>query len=178
MDTAKPYGLLAEFKSPAEIYRACEQVRDAGFTVWDAHTPYPVHGLDKAMGLPRSRVPFIAFASGMVGAACGFGLQAWVATVASPHVISGKPLLSWQAFMPVTFELGVLFTALGTLIGMLFLNRLPQHYHALFQSERFERSTDDTFFISIAADDPRFDRQETPRFLEGLGAAHVELVEA
>jgi len=172
-----PQVLLAEFGSAAEIYAACEQVRDAGYKSWDAHVPFPVHGLEKAMGIGRSHVPWISLASGLTGAALGFWLQAWVSTSASRLVISAKPYLSWQAFMPVTFELGVLFCAVGTLVGMLWLNRLPKHYHALFKSERFERATDDGFFISISADDPTFRRVETTRFLTGIGARNVELIE-
>ena len=177
MSDVKLYGALAEFTNPAELYHACEKVRDAGFKAWDAHTPYPVHGLETAMGLERSLVPYIVFAAGMTGAVTGFSMQAWVSVVASPLVISAKPLLSWQAFIPVTFELGILFGALGALIGMLALNKLPQHYHSLFHSKRFESFSDDRFFISIEARDPKFDEAETVSFLEGLGSSHVELVE-
>ncbi|MCK6528059.1 DUF3341 domain-containing protein [Myxococcota bacterium] len=173
----KPSVALAEFDTAGEIYHACEHVRDAGFSRWDAHTPFPVHGLDKAMGIGRSRVPWIALVCGFTGAGLAFWLQAWVHSSAYPLVINAKPYMSWQAYIPVTFEVGVLFTALGTLIGMLALNRLPQHYNSLFKSARFERSTDDKFFISIAADDPRFQGEETLRFLQGLGASHVELIE-
>ena len=175
--SVKLFGALAEFESPTAVYQACEKVRDAGFTVWDAHTPFPVHNLEKAMGLPRSLVPYIVFAAGMFGAAFGFGLQAWVSMVAQPSVISAKPMLSWQAFVPVTFELGILFGSFGALFGMLILNRLPQLYHSLFNSARFESFSDDRFFISIEAKDPKFDATETLAFLEGLGSSHVELVE-
>ena len=175
--SVKLFGALAEFESASAVYQACEKVRDAGFTVWDAHTPFPVHNLDKAMGLGRSWVPYIVFASGMSGAAFGFALQTWVATIAQPSVISAKPMLSWQAFVPVTFELGILFGSLGALVGMLALNKLPQLYHSLFNSERFESFSDDRFFISIEAEDPKFDETETVVFLEGLGSSHVELVE-
>jgi len=172
------YGLLAEFGNPAELYHACEKVRDEGFTHWDAHTPFPVHGLEEAMGVGRSRVPWISLAAGLLGGTLpGFGLQVWVSMVASPHIFSGKPLLSWQAFVPVTFELSVLLGAAGALIGMLFINRLPQLYHSLFNSERFERFSDDKFFISIESRDPKFDAEGTAAFLQGLGSSHVELVE-
>jgi hypothetical protein len=175
--SAKLFGALAEFESPTAVYRACEKVRDAGFTVWDAHTPFPVHNLDKAMGLSRSWVPYIVFACAMAGASFGFGMQTWVATVGQPSVISAKPMLAWQAFVPVTFELGILAGSLGALFGMLALNKLPQLYHSLFNSERFEAFSDDRFFISIEAKDPKFDATETVTFLEGLGSSHVELVE-
>ena len=178
MTTDKLYGVLAEFPNPAELYHACEKVRDAGFSVWDAHTPFPVHGLENAMGAPRSKVAFIALPAALLGGTIpAFALQVWVATEASRQVISGKPLLSWQAFVPVTFEVSVLLGSLGALIGMLALNRLPQLYHSLFNSSRFEAVTDDKFFISIEARDPKFHAEGTAAFLQGVGATHVELVQ-
>ncbi|GMV42722.1 MAG: hypothetical protein AMXMBFR64_44380 [Myxococcales bacterium] len=178
---AKPkniYGLLAQFETPRDIFHACENVRDAGFKQWDAHTPFPVHGLDGAMGMRRSKLPFIVLVAGLTGATLAFALQWWVSVEAQPIVIAGKPLFSWPAFVPVTFELAVLFGALGAVLGMLGLNKLPQFYHSLFRSERFERVTDDKFFISIEAADPKFDLDGTTRFLQGLGATHVEVVES
>jgi hypothetical protein len=172
------YGILAEFATPADLYQACEQVRDAGFTRWDAHTPFPVHGLAGAMGLRSSPLPWIVLGMGLTGAAIGFGLQTWVHTAAYPLVISGKPYFSWPAFIPITFELGVLFGALGAVFGMLALNQLPMLYHPLFRSKVFERVTDDAFFISIESWDPRFDPSATRRLLESLGARSVELVES
>ena len=171
------YGLLAEFKTAAEIYRACERVRDAGFTRWDAHTPFPVHGLDGAMGLRRSKLPWIVLILGLSGAATGFALQTWVHLEAYPLTISGKPYFAWPAFVPITFELGVLGGALGAVFGMFGLNQLPRHNHPLFDSARFARFSDDRFFISIEAADPRFDAQATTQLLEGAGATHVERIE-
>ncbi len=172
------YGVLGEFATPANLYHACERVRDAGFTRWDAHTPFPVHGLPKAMGLRRSQLPWIVLVMGLMGAAAGFGLQWWVHTTAYPLVISGKPFFTWPAFIPVTFELAVLFGALGAVFGMFGLNRLPMHHHPLFQSKVFERVTDDAFFISIESWDPRFDPSATRKLLESLGARSVELLES
>ena len=164
----------AEFESPTALYRACESVRDAGYTQWDAHTPFPVHGLDRAMGLSRSRLPWIVFVMAMGGAAAGFALQTWVHSIAYPNVISGKPLFAWPAYIPVTFELAVLGGALGAVFGMLHLNRLPRHHHAVFASRGFERASDDRFFISIEARDPRFDAASTPELLRKAGAARLE----
>lgn len=172
------YGLLAEFATPAELFHACERVRDEGFTRWDAHTPFPVHGLEHAMGLRRSPLPWIVLAMGLTGAAVGFGLQWWVHASAYPLVISGKPHFAWPAYIPITFEVAVLFAALGAVLGMLALNRLPMHYHPLFRSKVFERVTDDAFFISIESWDPRFDSSGTRTLLESLGARNVELVES
>ena len=171
------FGVLAQFASPKEIYHACERVRDAGYKKWDAHTPFPVHGLDRAMGLRDSRVPWIVLVCGLSGAAGGMLLQWWVSVHAYALVISGKPLFSWPAFVPVTFELGVLFGALGAVFGMLGLSRLPMLYHPLFRSKQFERVTDDGFFISIEAWDPQFDARKTVEFLEQAGASRVELVD-
>jgi hypothetical protein len=172
------YGLLAEFGSPAALYHACERVRDEGFTRWDAHSPFPVHGLDKAMGLKRSPLPWIVLVMGLAGAALGFALQWWVHSKAYPLVISGKPYFSWPAYVPITFEVAVLFAALGAVLGMFGLNRLPMHHHPLFQSRVFERVTDDAFFISIESWDPRFDAAGTRQLLESLGARNVELLES
>jgi hypothetical protein len=172
------YGILAEFATPADLYHACERVRDAGFTRWDAHTPFPVHGLAGAMGLRRSPLPWIVLAMGLTGAALGFFLQWWVHAVAYPLVISGKPYFSWPAFIPITFELAVLFASLGAVLGMLGLARLPMHYHPLFRSKVFEQVTDDAFFVSIESWDPRFDPSATGKLLESLGARNIELLES
>jgi hypothetical protein len=170
------HGLLAEFRTVPELYHACETVRDAGYTRWDAHSPFPVHGLDRAMGLKRSILPWIVLASGLTFAAGGFALQTWVHSIEYPLVISGKPYFTWPAYIPVTFELGVLGGALAAVFGMLGLNRLSMHNHPLFSSERFERATDDRFFISVEALDPRFDAAATTQLLERAGAAFVEQV--
>jgi len=172
------FGVLARFDSAKALYRACERVRDAGYTRWDAHTPFPVHGLEKAMGLPASKLPFIALATGLSGAGGGMLLQWWVSTQAYPLVISGKPFFSWPAFVPVTFELGVLFAALGAVLGMLGMNQLPMPHHPLFRSDTFERFSDDTFFISIEAWDPKFDAAATADFLRQIGSPGVELIES
>ncbi|RMH23041.1 MAG: DUF3341 domain-containing protein [Acidobacteria bacterium] len=174
----KLFGLLAELADPESLMRACARVRDAGYTAWDAHTPFPIHGLDRAMGLGKSWVSAFVLVLGLSGAAFGMLMQWWISTRAYPLVISGKPLFSWPAFVPVMFECGVLGGALGALGGFLYKSRLPRHHHGLFASERFERVTDDAFFISIEASDPRFDAEETARLLREAGAHHVELVHA
>lgn len=172
------YGVLGRFAGPRELYQACEAVRDAGYRRFDAHCPFPVHGLAGAMGLRGSRLPWIPLVTGLAGAAGGLLLQWWVSVKAYPLAISGKELFSWPAFVPVTFELGVLGAALGAVIGMLALNQLPMLHHPLFRSTAFERATDDGFFISIEAWDPKFDPREAARLLERLGAVGVELIES
>ena len=177
MAPQRTFGYLAEFPNPAALYHACEQVRDAGYRDWDSHSPFPLHGAEKAMGFKWSKVPWFSLVFGFSGAGLAFWLQTWVATTASPLIISGKPLFSWQAFVPITFEVGVLFTAFGTLLGMFLLNGLPRLHHPLFSSTAFERFSDDAFFISIEAKDANFDVEGTRSFLTELGATSIELVE-
>lgn len=170
------FALLAEFSSPDGLLYGCRQVRDAGFTRWDAYSPFPVHGFEEAMGLSRSWVSLFVLVMGLGGAAGGMLLQWWVSVEAYPLVISGKPLFSWPAFVPVMFECGVLGGALGAVLGFLLLSKLPRHHHPLFASERFERVTDDRFFIAIESDDPQFDAAATRNMLESSGATVVEEV--
>jgi hypothetical protein len=174
----REYGVLAEFATPDDLMFACAGVRDHGYSRWDAHTPFPVHGLEKAMGLRRSAVSVFVLVLGLAGAAGGMLLQWWTSAVNYPLVISGKPFFSWQAFVPITFELGVLGGAVAAVVGMLALNQLPMLFHPLFGSKRFERVTDDGFFISIESWDPKFDVEATRDMLERLGATHVELISA
>ena len=171
------FGVLAEYASPRDIFHACEKVRDAGFEKWDAHTPFPVHGLNKAMGLRASKVPWVALVMGLTGVGGALLLQWWTSAVDYKLIIAGKPYFSWPAFVPICFEVMVLFAALGAVLGMFHFNRLPQLYHSLFRSKRFERASDDRFFISIEAVDPKFDSEKTAQFLKELGATHVELVD-
>lgn len=177
MSEPKIYGALAEFESATAIFTACEKVRDAEYSNWDSFTPFPVHGLEGAMGVTRSYLGFLVFWFGIVGAAGAMTLQWWVSAVDYPIIIAAKPFFSWQAFIPVTFEVMVLFSAGSAVLLMLFLNRLPQWHHPLLKTARFARATDDKFFIAIEAKDPKFDPEGTADFLRSLGATHVELVE-
>ena len=177
-DSNQPYGLLAEYDTPAELYHACEKVRDEGFTKWDAHSPFPVHGLDQAMGLKPSIMPWIVLVGGLMGATGGFLMQTWVSVEAYEIIYSGKPYWSWQAFIPVTFECGVLLASFGAVFGMFHVNRLPTFYHPVFNSDRFKAVTDDKFFISVEAADPQYDGDRTRALLEGSGASNVEVLEA
>jgi hypothetical protein len=173
----KIFGLMAEYETPADLYHACEKVRDAGYAAWDAHTPFPVHGLEKAMGLRPSIVPWIVAVMGFSGAGLGFLLQYWVSAVDYPLIISAKPFNSYQAWVPVTFELGILLGSFGAVFGMFGLNKLPQLYHSVFNSKRFHRASDDRFFIAIEARDPKYHPEQTRKLLESTGAASVEEVE-
>lgn len=171
------WGALAELSTPGALLRAARELRGAGYERLDAHSPFPVHGLERALGLARSPVPWFVLVLGLGGAAAGMALQWWVSVEAYPLVVSGKPFFSWPAFVPIMFECGVLGGALGAVFGFLAMARLPRHHHPLFESQRFERMGDDRFFLSVEAEDPLFDPDGTPALLRRLGAEHVELVE-
>lgn len=175
---AEVHGVIAEFATPADVYHAAEKVRDAGFTRWDVHTPFPIHGLEEAMGIKRTILPLIAGMVGLGGAGLGFLLQFWITGIDYPLVVQGKPYQAWEPFTPVTFELGVLHCAFATLIGMLALNGLPRFHHPLFNSERFLSTGDDRFFIAIEAADAKFEPGAVRSILESAGSTHIELVES
>jgi hypothetical protein len=172
------YGILARFDSTGSLLKASEQVHKAGYKKFDCHSPFPIHGMDDAMGLKRSPVGFIVGIMTILGATVGFSLQAWVATSAYPLVISGKAFFSWQAFIIITFALFVLFGTFGAVFGMFHLNRLPTLHHPLFNSEQFKRATDDGFFICIEAEDPLYNEAATGKFLTSLGGTNIEIISA
>ncbi len=169
--------ILAEYETESDLLKAAEKIKDLGYRNWDTHSPYPIHGMDDAMGLKKSKLGWLSFIFGMIGASGAFLLQWWISVHAYPLVISGKPLNSYPAFIPITFEGGILFTALATVFGMLFLNRLPQWYHVLFLSQRFQKATDNGFFISLEAKDPQYDREFLTTFVKEIGAVYVEVVQ-
>jgi len=170
-------GLLAEFKNPAELLRAAREIHQAGYTGFDCHSPFPIHGLDRAMGLGRSPLGWIVGLAALIGAAGAMTLQWWTSTIDYPLVISGKPLFSFQAYVPVTFALGVLLSAIAALIGMLAINALPRFHHPVFYSDRFAAASDDSFFVSILAEGEKFDPEKTRAFLESIGGRNVEALE-
>ncbi len=171
------WGLLAEFASPQDLVRAAARIRDAGYTKWDAHTPFPVHGLDGAMGIRSTRLPYLVMAAGVVGATSGLLMQWWMNAVDYPIIISGKPFNSLPADIPVAFELTVLLAALTAFVGMLVANALPRFHHPLFASAAFRRVTTDAFFLAIEAEDPRFDLTKTAQQLTSLNATRVDPIE-
>jgi hypothetical protein len=170
------YGLLAEFDTTADTLHAAAMVRDAGYRRWDVFTPFPVHGLDEAMGLPNSKVGWFTFFGGLTGFTCGMLMIWYMNAYDYPIVVGGKPLFSPIFSFPVAYELTILLGSFGSLLGMLFLNRLPRLYHPLFRSTRFTQVTHDKFFIVIEAMDPKFSDIDTRRLLEGAGAKHIEEV--
>ncbi|MBI5267610.1 MAG: DUF3341 domain-containing protein [candidate division Zixibacteria bacterium] len=171
------YGMIAEFESPGALLSAAEKMRDAGYTTFDCHSPFPIHGMDTAMGLKRSIVGYVAGICGLAGGSFGLALQWWTSVVDYPLVISGKPFFSYQAFVPVTFALTVLCAAIGVVIAMLVTNGLPRLFHGWFYSSRFTRFSNDGFFVSVEVGDKRYDPVKTKAFLESIGGTHVEVVQ-
>ena len=176
-DGAALYGYLVAFDKVDELLVAATRIRDAGYTRWDAHTPFVIHGLDAAMGVKKTVLPYIVFLAGLTGTAAGILLQWWTNAVDYPFLISGKPLFSLPANIPVAFETTILFAAISALVGMLALNGLPQLSHPLFANRTFKRATDDRFLISIEASDPNFDTEKTRELLESLSGQPVEEIE-
>ncbi|MEN8151279.1 MAG: DUF3341 domain-containing protein, partial [Planctomycetota bacterium] len=177
-DPTKVEGLLVQFDGADEMMAAAATVRDAGFTKWDAYSPFPVHGLDKAMGVKRTILPVLAFKGGAAGLLIALALQWFTNAVDYPFLTSGKPFFSLPANIPVAFELTVLCAAFGAFFGMLGLNGLPRFWHPVFLSRRFKRATADRFFIFLESKDREFKVAETSKFAAGLGGTHVEVVEA
>jgi len=171
------YGMIAEFDSSGALLSAAEKMRDAGYTTFDCHSPFPIHGMDAAMGLKRSKVGYVAGISGLSGGIFALWLQWWTSAVDYPLVISGKPYFSYVAFVPVVFGMSVLFAALGAVIAMLVTNRLPQLFHGWFYSARFCTFSNDSFFVTVEAHDKQYDPQKTKAFLESIGGRHIEVVE-
>lgn len=175
---ASNYGLIATFKTAPDLYHAAEQVRDAGYRYWDCITPFPVHGLDKAMGLRRSIVPRISLAGGITGFCTGMTMIWWTGEWDYPLTVGGKPLFSPMFAFPVSYELTILFTAFATIIGMFVVNGLPMHYHPVLKYDHIKQGLDDTFFIVIEARDPRYNLPNTKALLEKIGGADVKELEA
>jgi hypothetical protein len=161
------YGLLAEFDNVEALLSAAERVRDQGYRKADAYTPFPVHGLSEALGFHKSRVPMLVLLGGAIGGLTGF-FGMWFGSVNYPLNVGGKPLYSWPAFIPITFEMTIMGAAGMAVLGMLALNGLPRPHHPLFNLDRFQLASRNRFFICIEATDPRFELMRTRQFLESL----------
>lgn len=170
------FAILAEYSGPDELIAASKKVRDRGFTRWDTYSPFPVHGIDPAMGIKRTRLPWVVLAMAITGGTTALVVQWWTNAVDYPFLISGKPMWSVAANIPITFELTVLFSALTTFFGMLIFNGLPKPSSPLDRVERFGRATDDKFFLVIETADPKYDEGSTRKLLEETHADVVELV--
>ena len=171
------YGLMAEFADPASVVAAAHKVREAGYRKVDAFSPYPMEELSEALDFHHSKLPMLVLIGGVCGLVGGYLLQYWVSVVEYPLNIGGRPFHSWVAFIPPTFETTILLAALTAVFGMLALNGLPEPYHPVFNVPRFALASKDRFFICIEADDPKFDHDETWRFLVSLGPKVVSDVE-
>ena len=174
----KLYAIGAEFPNVAALFHAAEEARDHGFKRWDVFSPFPIHGMDDAMGLGKSIVSFIVLACGLTGTATALLLELGSAIYLYPLIVQGKPtsFTTIPAFFPVIFELTVLFSAFGAVFGMLAMNLLPRWHHPLFNWDRFGKVTDDGFFLVVEASDARFSENDTREFLEKAGGANITLV--
>lgn len=176
MAQIKIYGLAADFENPLSLMKAAERCRDEGFKAWDVLTPFPLHGLDDAMGLKRSRVPLFTFVGGTTGFCIGLFI-AWYMNIDYPLIVGGKPIFSPVFPFPVMYELTILLGALSTIVGMFLLNGLPRHYHPALKAKNFAAVTDDTMRITIEAVDPLYDADKTRAFLQEIGGTNIQELE-
>jgi hypothetical protein len=167
------YGLMAEFRDANDLVVAASRAYEAGYRRLDAFTPFPVEGLAEVIGFREKKLPLLVLVGGIAGAVVGFGLQYWTSVFAYPLNIGGRPYNSWPAFIPVTFEMTILFAAFTAVLGMLALNGLPMPYHPVFNAPGFALASRDRFFLLVEARDRKFDRDETARFLRSLRPSEV-----
>ena len=176
MNASGLYGVIAEFEDPNALIAATQRAHQAGYRRMDAYSPYPIEELHEALGARHTRLPLIVLIGGICGCIGGYALQYWSSVIAYPLNIGGKPLHSWPAFIPVTFECTILAAALSCVLGMLALNGLPMPYHPVFNLPRFALASRNRFFLCIEAEDPKFDIDATRHFLETLNPREVSTV--
>lgn len=167
------YGILAEFDDPQTLIEAAKRTRDEGYSHIDAFTPFPVEGLHNAIGFHSTRLPLIVLAGGLIGFVAGFGMQWFAQVIHYPLNIGGRPLNAWPAYIPIAFEVTILFASFAAIFGMLALNGLPEPYHPVFNTSRFVFATRDQFFLCIEASDPKFRPDDTRKFLQTLNPLEV-----
>lgn len=172
----KLYGILAEYRNPKELIDAAKLINNHGYRNYDTFSPFPIHGMDKAMSLKKSKLGWIVAAHGLLGFTGAFSMIYFMMSFDYPLIISGKPFMNLPAWIPVIFELTVLLSAFGAVFGMFFLNGLPKLNHPLFNSENFKKATDDGFFVCIETADPQFDEEKVHQLLEEAGATHIEKI--
>lgn len=168
---------MADFENPAKLMKAAEKCRDEGFRRWDVLCPFPVHGMDEAMGLKRSKVPFFTFIGGATGFCIGLFIVWYMNSYDYPLIVGGKPLFSPVFPFPVMYELTILLAALSSIVGMFILNGLPRHYHPVLKARNFAATTDDTFRIAIEASDPLYNTEKTRAFLAEIGGTNIQELE-
>lgn len=173
VDPRETYGLLAEFADTDALIAAAQTLTDRGYRKVEAYSPFPIAGLSEALNYSRTRLPLLVLMGGILGCIGGYGMQYWVAAIAYPVNIGGRPYNSWPAFIPVTFECTILLASLTAVFGMLALNGLPRPHHPLFAIPQFERASTDGYFIGIQSIDPMFDLEETAGLLRELHAREV-----
>lgn len=171
-------GIMGVYTDPNKVIKAAGQIRMAGYKKFDFHTPYPLHGLDDAMGIRKTVLPYISLAAGLLGSAMAIHMQWWTGAVDYKLVIGGKPLFAIESSVPIMFELTVLLCAVATVVAMFAMNGLPKWFNRYQNDPHFLLSTDDAFVVTIDSDDPQFHGERTKEFLESLGAAQVRLVES
>jgi hypothetical protein len=171
--TVDYFGILAEFADADKLVSAAREVHKAGYRQVEAYSPLPVEGLAEALGFRRTRLPQVVLAGGIVGFFAGWALQYYATVVAYPLNVGGRPVNSWPSFIPVIFEMTVLFAALFAVLGMLAMNGLPRPYHPLFAIPKFGRASQDRFFLLILARDSLFHPTTTRQFLERLDPREV-----
>ncbi len=172
-NSGKIYAAVAEYATPEALLKAAERVRDAGYKRIDALTPFPVHGMVEALGIPKSRMAGLVLFGALAGAVGGFGLQVWQSMIQYPHVVSGRPYFSWPNFIPIVFECAILAAGITAFVGMLVRNNLPRPHHPVFSAPRVENTTVSTFMLVIEASDPLFDEVKTAELLKQTGAEFV-----
>jgi Protein of unknown function (DUF3341) len=173
----KVYGVIGGFEDPHDLVDAGRKIREMGYTKLDAMTPFPVHGIDDALGIPYSKLGWIAVVIGLCGTTTAAVLIWYVGAIQDRFVIGGKPLFDFSFSIPPMFELTILFTAFATFLGMWAMNGLPRLYHPSMNYRNSHRASDDRFLLVIEADDPKFDAQKSADHLRSVGAAEVEVVE-
>lgn len=161
------HGMVAEFTDPDAVLKAAKRVHSAGYKSLDAYTPFPVHGLDDAIGFKCAKVQWTIFWAAIVGFIVGMGLQVWVSTMAYPLNVGGRPKISWPQFIPVAYECTILFAGISAFVGVLAWNGLPQPYHPIFNTPNFEQASQASFFLAIEATDPAFEHGQVKDILEG-----------
>lgn len=168
------FGLIARFRDVDSLMSAAHKVREAGYRKVDAYTPFPIHGLSDALGMKPTKLPLFVLLAGIAGALGGFGMQYFAQVIHYPMNIGGRPLYSWPAWIPITFEVTVLLASLTAVVGMLALNGLPRPHHPVFGVKGFDRASDDRFYLSVESNDEKYDDRETRAFLESIGAMEVQ----